>query len=195
MSEARSSIASCNTWLTKRMMEARPRRRRRGWCPLGVFIHDLEAVFLVERADGVRADAEAFFHLALDGFAGGEDRLEVQAGQRLERVQPLRGEQPAGGDFDRAVDALEREQFLLQQNARGKQREKLAIRLDVFQRREVEAVFLRQPAQNVLLGLDGGLCTRASVSASIEDNCRAATMRSSNCFRDASMTAFSLILR
>ena len=40
----------------------------------GIFIHDLEAGFLVERVDGVRADAETLFHFALDGFAGGEDR-------------------------------------------------------------------------------------------------------------------------
>ena len=41
---------------------------------LGVFVNDLETFFLVERADGVRADAESFFDFALDGFAGGEDR-------------------------------------------------------------------------------------------------------------------------
>jgi len=49
---------------------------------LGIFVNDLETFFLVERADGVRADAEAFFDFALDGFAGGEDRPEVQAGGR-----------------------------------------------------------------------------------------------------------------
>src|SRR5208282_3484470 len=93
---------------------------------LGVFVNDLKTLFLVERADGVRADAEAFFDFALDGFTGGEDGLEVQARQCFERIKPLRGEEPAGGDFNRAVETLERKQFLLQQNARGKKREKLA---------------------------------------------------------------------
>ena len=112
-------MASFKTWLTKRMMEASSSRLRRDWCPRH-FRQRLETFFLVERADGVRADAEALFHFALDGFAGGEDGLEVQARQRFQRVESLRGEEAAGGDFDGAVDAFERKQFLLQQNARGK---------------------------------------------------------------------------
>ena len=120
---------------------------------LGIFVNDLDAFFLVERADGVRADAEAFFDFALDGFAGGEHRLEVQAGHGFQRVESLRGEQPAGGDFDVAVDALERKEFLLQQNARGKKGEKLTIRIHVFERRVAEAVFGREPAENFLLAL------------------------------------------
>jgi hypothetical protein len=58
---------------------------------LGVFVNDLNRLFLVERADGVGADAEAFFDFALDGFGGGENRLEVQAGQGFQRVKTLRG--------------------------------------------------------------------------------------------------------
>src|ERR1039458_7948985 len=81
---------------------------------------DLDALFFLQRADGVRADAEAFFNFALDGFARGENRLEVQAGQSFQRVESLRGKQTACRDFDVAVHALERKQFLLQQNARGK---------------------------------------------------------------------------
>ena len=84
---------------------------------------------------------------------GGEDRLEIQAGHRLQRVEPLRGKEPAGGHFHRAVDALEREQFLLQQKARGKKRKQLAVRLHVIERRVSQAVFLRQPAQDVFLAL------------------------------------------
>src|SRR5208282_3852458 len=101
---------------------------------LGIFVNDLKSLFLVERADGVRADAEALFDFALDRFTGSEDGFEVQARQRFERVESLRGEEPAGGDFDRAVETLERKQFLLQQNARGKKREKLTVRFDVVQR-------------------------------------------------------------
>ena len=124
---------------------------------LGVFVNDLKTFFLVERADGVGADAEAFLDFALDGFAGGENRLEVQAGHGLQRVESLRGEQAAGGDFHRAVEALERKQFLLQQNAGGKKGEKLTVRFDVIQRGVGEAVFAGQPAQNVLLALHGRL--------------------------------------
>src|SRR5208282_82135 len=118
---------------------------------LGIFVNDLKSLFLVERADGVRADAEALFDFALDRFTGSEDGFEVQARQRFERVESLRGEEPAGGDFDRAVETLERKQFLLQQNARGKKREKLTVRFDVVQRCVSEAVFLGQPAENILL--------------------------------------------
>ena len=129
---------------------------------LGIVIHHLDALFLLERADGVRADAETLFDFALDGFGGGEHRLEVQAGQGFERVEPLRGEQPAGGHLDVAVVALEREQFLLQQNARGKQGKKLTIRFHVFERRVAQAVFGRQPAEDVLLAGDVRLGARAT---------------------------------
>ena len=91
----------------------------------------------------VRADAQALLHLALDGLAGRQHRLEVQARQRLERIQPLRGKQAAGGHFHRAVHAPQRQQFFLEQDARGEQREQLAVRLDVLQRRVGQAVFLR----------------------------------------------------
>jgi hypothetical protein len=121
---------------------------------LGIFIYDLNAFFFFQRADGVRADAEPFFDFALDRLGGRENRLEVQAGQSFQRVESLRGEKPAGGDFDVAVHALERKQFLLQQNARGKKGKKLTIRLHVFERRVAEAVFRRQPAENFFLALD-----------------------------------------
>ena len=121
---------------------------------LGVFIHHLNAFFLLQRADGVGADAEAFFDFALDGFGGGEHRLEVQAGQGFQRVETLRGEEAAGGHLDVAVHALERKQFLLQQDARGKKGEKLTIRLHVFERRVAQAIFGRQPAEDFLLARD-----------------------------------------
>ena len=124
---------------------------------LRVFVNDLKTFFLVERADGVRAHAEAFFHFALDRFTGGENGSEIQSRQCFERVQPLRREQPAGGDFHRAVETPERKQFLLQQNARGKKREKLTVRFHVVQRRVSEAVFPGQPAENVFLILHGRL--------------------------------------
>ena len=161
---------------------------------LGVFVNDFKAFFLVERADGVGADAEALFHFALDGFAGGEHRLEVQAGQGFQRVESLRGEQPAGGDFHGAVDALEREQFLLQQNARGEQREQLAIRLDVVQRGVSQAVFLGQPAQDVLLGFaDNADFWRSNSSASATESCRAVTILSNNGFSSGSGETVALI--
>ena len=74
----------------------------------------------------------------------------IQAGQSFQRVKTLRGEKSARCDFDVAVHALEWKEFLLQQNARGKKREKLTIRLHVFKRREAEAVFVREPAENFL---------------------------------------------
>jgi len=85
-----------------------------------IFVHHLEAFFLTERADRIRADAQALFHLALNRFGRGENRLQIQARQSFQRIQPLRCEKAACGDFHRAVGALERKQFLLQQNARGK---------------------------------------------------------------------------
>ena len=118
---------------------------------LRVFIHHLDGFLLVEGADGVGAHAEALFDFALDGFAGGEDRLEVQAGQRFQRVQSLRGKEAAGGHLHQAVHAAEWQQFLLQQNPGWKQREQLAIRFDLFQRCVVQAVFSGQPAQDFLL--------------------------------------------
>jgi hypothetical protein len=124
---------------------------------LGIIVNDLESFFLVERADRVRADAEALFDFALDGFAGGQHRLEVQAGHGFQRIEALGGEEAAGGDLDGAVEALERQQFLLQQDAGGKKREKLAVRVHVVQRRVRQIVFLGQPAQDVLLGLNGRL--------------------------------------
>ena len=117
------------------------------------FLHDFEARLLVERADGVRADAEMLLHLALDGLAGREDRREREAGHGLEGVEALRGEEAAGGDFHRAVGAAQREQLLLQQNARREKREKLAVRLDVIQRSVGDRIFGRQPAQDVVFGL------------------------------------------
>ena len=79
----------------------------------------MDSFFFFERADGIRADTETFFDFALDGFAGGENRFEIQARQSFQRVETLRGEKAAGGDFDGAVHALEWKQFFLQQNARG----------------------------------------------------------------------------
>ena len=40
-----------------------------------VFVQDLERGVLVERADGVRADAEMLFHFALNGLAGASTGL------------------------------------------------------------------------------------------------------------------------
>ncbi len=66
---------------------------------------------------------------------------------------PCVAEQTAGGHFDHAVDALQGKQFLLQQNARGKERKQLAVRLDVFQRGVTQTILLGQPAENVLFRL------------------------------------------
>ena len=90
---------------------------------LGIFIHHRDGFFLVEGADGVSADAEALLHLALHGFGGGQHRLEIQAGEGFQGVKALGGKQAAGGDFHAAVDPLQGEDFLLQQNAGGKERE------------------------------------------------------------------------
>ena len=85
---------------------------------LGIFVENLQPFFFIERADGISTDTEAFLDLALDGFRGGENRFEIEAGECLERVETLRGEQSRGGDFDVAIHALERQQFFFQENAR-----------------------------------------------------------------------------
>ena len=113
-------------------------------------------LFLVQRVDGVRADAEVLLDFALDGFARGEDGLEVQAGQGFQRVESLRGEEPAGGDFDRAVQRAAKEVVL--PSARCA-REKAREAGDPAQRRRAscsQAIFLRQPLQHVLLAFRGG---------------------------------------
>ena len=61
----------------------------------------------------------------------------------------------AGSHFDAAVDAAQGQQLILQKNARWKEREHLLVRLDVLQRSEGHIVFGGQPAQNILLGLNG----------------------------------------
>ena len=123
---------------------------------LGIFINDLKTFFLVERADGVRTDAEAFFDFTLDGFRRGENRFEVQACHRFQRVETLRGKETAGGDLHRAVVARERKQFFLQQNTSGKKRQKLTVGINIVQVRESKAILMRQPAQDVFLGLNLG---------------------------------------
>ena len=119
------------------------------------FIDDLEGSVFFQGADGVRADAEMFFHLALDGFAGGEDGLDFEAGEGLEGVEALGGEEAAGGDFDGAVGAAEGEEFLLEQDAGGEKGEEFAVRLDVIERGVGDGVFLGEPAEDVVLGLRG----------------------------------------
>ena len=160
---------------------------------LGIVIDDLQRFFLAEGVDGVGADAETLLHLALDDFGGGQDGLEVQAGDGLAGVESLGGEEAADGDFHGAVDALEREDFLLKQQARGEQGEQLAIRLDVLERGEGQAVFMGEPAQDGLFGGRGRNFSRASAAASIEDNCLAATIRSSRGFNPGSEVLISLI--
>ena len=117
----------------------------------GIFVDDGDAFFFFQRADGVSTDTEIFFNFALDGFADCENRLEVKTSQGFQRVKTLRGKKAAGGDFNGTVVAFERKQFFLQQDARRKKRKQLTIRLDVFERREAEAVFGRKPAENFLL--------------------------------------------
>ena len=119
-----------------------------------IFVNYGDAFFFFERANCICTDTEIFFDFALDGFARGKNRFEIQTSQSFQRVKTLRGEKAAGRDFDGTVVALERKQFFLQQNARGKKGKQLTIRLDVFERREAEAVFGREPAENFFLARD-----------------------------------------
>jgi len=119
-------------------------------------VDDLQRRLLVERVDGVGADAQPLLQFPLDRLGRRQDRPEAQAGERLQPVQALRGEQPAGGDFDLVVDAAQREQFVAQQESRRKQRQHRPIGLELVEFREAHAVFLRQPAQHALLGLRFG---------------------------------------
>jgi hypothetical protein len=122
---------------------------------VGIFIahlvhHQQRGVF-VQRVNGVGADAETRFHLAADGLGRGQDRLDFQPGQGLEGVQALGGEQAAGGHLDHAVEALQGEQFLLEQNAGWKEGKEFAIRINVVERGEIQMIFLGQPAQDMIL--------------------------------------------
>ena len=114
---------------------------------LAVLVHDLERRLLVQGVNGVGADAQVFLHLALDGFGGREHGLDLQAGKGLEGVQALGGEEPAGGDFHGAVDALKGKQFFLEENAGREEREQFPVRLHVFERREADGVFPGEPLE------------------------------------------------
>ena len=165
---------------------------------LAVLIHHRKRRILPQRPQRVGPHAQPLLHLPLDGFARSQHRLEVQAGHGLERIQPLGGEQPAGGHFHAAVDSPQRQQLLLQQEPRGKQRQKLAIQLDILQRRVSEIIFLRQPPQHVRLLRQQASVLRtgiaaANIAASVEDSCLAATILSSNGFNDASWATISLM--
>ena len=116
---------------------------------LAMVLHDLKGAVLAQGAQSIRAHAQALLHLALDGFAGRQHRLEGQAGHGLERIQALGGEEPAGGHFDGAVDAAQRQQLFLEEEAGGEQREELAVRLDVLEGGVGQAILLGQPAQHI----------------------------------------------
>ena len=116
-----------------------------------ILVHHLERLLFVERADGVRAHAQALLHLALDRLRWRQHGTQAQARHTLERVEPLGRKEPAGGHLHRAIHAAERQQLILQQNARGEQREDFLVRLDIFQRSEREAVLLGEPAEHILL--------------------------------------------
>ncbi len=96
--------------------EADDGRLLRGGVQVGVLlvalIHHHEGRFLVQRAQRIRAHPQPLFHFPLDGFTGGQHRLERQPGQGLERIQPLRCEQAAGGHFHGAIAAPQRQQPL-----------------------------------------------------------------------------------
>jgi len=113
---------------------------------LGMLVHHLERGLLVQGVKGVRAHAEALFHFALDHLAAGQDRPEVQAGQGLQRIHPLGGEQAAGGHFHHPVEPPQRQQLLFQENPSRKEREQLPVRLDILEVGKGQAVFPGQPA-------------------------------------------------
>jgi hypothetical protein len=74
----------------------------------------LKGSFLAESIDGIRADAQALLHLALNRLARSQDGLQLQAGEGFERIEPLRGKEAAGGDLNRSIVAFEREDLFLQ---------------------------------------------------------------------------------
>ena len=90
----------------KETHEAWSNRTARIHAALANLMGEVEAVDEEKENRMARKTAQAFFDFALDDFAGGENRLELQASHRFQCVKALRGEEPAGGDFDRAVDAL-----------------------------------------------------------------------------------------
>ena len=58
-----------------------------------------------DSAHRIGAHAEPLLEFALEGFAWGKNRFEAKAGEGLERVETLRGEESASGDLYRPVDA------------------------------------------------------------------------------------------
>ena len=89
---------------------------------LAVVRDDLEAFLLFEQVERVRADAEVLLYLALERRAGREHGLELEVGERLEAIQPRRGEQAAERYFDVPVFLAQRQHLLPQEDARREAR-------------------------------------------------------------------------
>ena len=128
--------------------------------PGATFIEHLQRGFLVERVDGVGANAEPFLHFALDRLGWRQHGLQTQTGQRLQAIQPLGREQPAGRDLDLTIDPPERKQFVPQEQPGGKERQHLLVRLKFVEGNEAHAVFASEPAEHALLGQRGRASAR-----------------------------------
>ncbi len=124
---------------------------------------DLKPLLLLQHVERVRTDTEIFFDLTLQGLAGGEDRLEPRRREGFQDIQPRLRKQSAHGHLDMAVLLPQRQQLLLEQDARGKATQHRAVQLDILERCVCQAVFLREPLEHVLLGIHLHLARGAKI--------------------------------
>ena len=115
-----------------------------------VLVDHQQTGLVVERIDGIGTHPEPLLHFPLDHLGRGQHGTEPQARERLQSIEALGREEPASRDLDLIVDAPQREQFVAQQQASGKQREHLFVGLEFVERGVADAIFLREPPQDAL---------------------------------------------
>ena len=184
MSDVRSESASPRIWLTKRMIDASSAALSRSPSSCAIVGDDLEAFLLFEQVERVRADAEVLLDLALQRLAGREHGLELEVGERLEAVQPRRGEQPAERDLDVPVFLAQRQHFLPQEDARRESARGSSGPARCFPAPCSRARIPREPLEHVLLRRAARCrCRRPSASASMAESWRLSTMRAASAAR------------
>jgi hypothetical protein len=134
---------------------------------LGVFINDLEAFFLVERADGVRADAETLFDFALDAS------LVARTGLRFKPVIVFSASRPCVANSRLVATSTVP---LSRRNGSNSSFSKIRAGNSESNWRSGST------SSNDVNTRPYSCASQRRISSSLEDSCRDATMRSSNGF-------------
>ena len=86
-------------------------------------------------------------------FARGEDRLQLEIGERAQAVEARTCEEPADRNIHGLASLPEREKFFLEENPRGKAGKEGTVGIYILEGGELEAVFPREPAEHFLFRL------------------------------------------